>query len=73
MAGRECIADEKWKIETSLMNWSSGDDCVDVILTTGLGEFWVDYRVGQVVCHMGFVDFDLDVPPFCLAAQPINP
>ena len=35
MAGRECIADERWKIETSLMKWSSGDDYVDVILTTG--------------------------------------
>ena len=35
VAGRECIADERWRIETSLMKWSSGEDYVDVILTTG--------------------------------------
>ena len=35
VAGRDCIADERWKIETTLMKWSSGDDCVDVVLTTG--------------------------------------
>ena len=33
------------------------------------------YRVGLVVVvvDLGWVEFDLDVPPFCLAAQPIQP
>ena len=31
------------------------------------------YRVGLVVWHFGWLDFDVDVPPFCPAAQPIQP
>ena len=33
----------------------------------------IPYRVNLVVVDLGWVDFDLDVPPFCLAAQPILP
>ena len=31
------------------------------------------YRVTLVVADLGWVDFDLDVPPNCLAAQPVLP
>ena len=30
-------------------------------------------RVTLVVAYLGWVDFDLDVPLFCLATQPVLP
>ena len=30
------------------------------------------YRVIHLVLHLGWIDFDLDVPPSCLAVQPFR-
>ena len=45
--------------------------CQDIPVIISNNSLFSIYRVGQVVCHMSWVDFDLDVPQFCPSASSI--